>query len=215
MGISNIVGCIYEIYCPITNKRYIGQTTDYKRRCNFHKLHLKRGDHTNKSLQTDYNTYNKSNFIYNILEDKIEIEYLNNREDFWINYYGGFDSLNLYNEKDNTNMSIECIEKIAVGHKNEIPWNKDKQMSKEFKLAQSLRFKGKNNPMYGKSSKKKYDDLFIKELKEEYIKIKNIAEIARRRNINETTIRNLINHGKSYNPNSSFYKRKYNKKEVE
>lgn len=208
------MGCIYEIYCPITNKRYIGQTTDYKRRCNFHKLHLKRGDHTNSSLQIDFNMYDESNFIYNILEDNIEINNLNSKEDFWMNYYGGFNSSNLYNEKDNTDMSAICQKKIAIGHKNEIPWDKDKRMTEEFRRNQSLRNKGKNNPMYGKSSKKKYDELFVKELREEYSKIGNIAEIARRRKINEGTVRNLINHGKSYNPNSSFYKRKYNRKEV-
>lgn len=210
---------IYKIYNKINGRVYIGQTVNFKARKQYHKDHLKKRIHDNPYLQKDYNEYGLSVFIFEIIETLDNKDKANNQEDYWIDYFGGIESDSVYNCKNNIKNNKVMVYKtsatkksqniklsndtkrlIALGHKGNIPWNKDKKMSLEFKNKQSKNNKGSNNPMFGKSTKKKYTQEFINKLKEEYKEIQNIAELARLKNMNENVVRCLILYDKSYRP---------------
>ena len=208
---------VYMILNIQSNKIYIGQTCNFKSRCRYHKNKLAKGIHDNPKLQIDYNLLGSSSFVFRVIEQNLNRDKSLERESYWINYYGGIESDNVYNEWDLSGRSVSnklniskskqrvkldnnACRNIAKGHKNLIPWNKNKSMTDSFKKLQHTLNKGKNNPMYGKSTKKKYDQLFIDNLKEDYDKIQNIAELARTRNMNENVVRCLILYGKSYKP---------------
>lgn len=210
---------IYKIYNKINGRVYIGQTVNFKARKQYHKDHLKKQIHDNPYLQEDYNEYGLFVFIFEIIETLDNKDKANNQEDYWIDYFGGIESDRVYNCKNNIRnnkvmvfktsatkksqnikLSNDTKRLMALGHKGNIPWNKDKKMSLEFKNKQSKNNKGSNNPMFGKSTKKKYTQEFINKLKEEYKEIQNIAELARLKNMNENVVRCLILYGKSYKP---------------
>lgn len=48
---------VYQIYNPITNKRYIGSSINVERRLKEHLRNLKRNNHHNMYLQAAYNKY--------------------------------------------------------------------------------------------------------------------------------------------------------------
>lgn len=48
---------VYQIYNPITNKRYIGSSIDVYRRIKEHRRNLKGNRHENQHLQNAWNRY--------------------------------------------------------------------------------------------------------------------------------------------------------------
>lgn len=92
---------IYEIVCKVNNKRYIGQTYNLTQRKNYHKRQLHNNEHTNPWLQKDYNNYGLSQFEFNIIEKVENKDIAIKRETYWMNYYNGVDSDNIYNVKGN------------------------------------------------------------------------------------------------------------------
>lgn len=67
---------IYHILCTSNNKGYIGSSLDIYSRWITHKWHLEKNTHANLHLQNAYNKYGISSFKFEILIDKIPIEYL-------------------------------------------------------------------------------------------------------------------------------------------
>lgn len=135
---------IYKITNTVTNKSYIGQSTDIEHRFWEHRHHKK----SSKNLQEDIITYGIDNFTFDILEECSEEE-LNEREKHWIAEYqskGLAYNIALGGKGGNTITNLDAdayesyIEKIS------------KPRSEEFKRAQSERFLGEKNPMYGKKA---------------------------------------------------------------
>lgn len=87
--INNICG-IYSITNIISKKIYIGQSANIKSRWVKHKTALRENTHANKHLQSSWNKYGESAFVFNIIEE-CEVNMLNERETYWIKYY---DSVN-------------------------------------------------------------------------------------------------------------------------
>ena len=87
---------IYKIECIINHKVYIGQSKNIKNRWKDHIKELDLNKHTNNHLQYAWNKYGKENFKFKILELCSQKD-LNNREIYWLNYYGGKDSNNTFN----------------------------------------------------------------------------------------------------------------------
>lgn len=77
---------------------YIGQSVDVKSRCKQHLRELKQNKHYNKRLQSVFNKYPNS-IKFEILEE-CEIDKLDEREMFYIDYYRS------YGTKHGLNMSI-------------------------------------------------------------------------------------------------------------
>lgn len=60
---------IYAISNNITNKRYIGSSTNVSKRWNSHKSCLRRSVHSNPHLQNSWNKYGENNFTFIVLEE--------------------------------------------------------------------------------------------------------------------------------------------------
>jgi len=78
---------------------YIGSAIDIKDRMKYHKSDLKHFNHHNTDLQVDYNLYGKFNFKYIVLEE-CDVDVKIEREQYWIDFYGGKESIKNYNLKD-------------------------------------------------------------------------------------------------------------------
>lgn len=60
---------VYSIKNTVNGREYIGQTSiNFYDRWKDHRRHLRRGDHVNKELQSDWTKYGESGFDFVILE---------------------------------------------------------------------------------------------------------------------------------------------------
>ncbi len=117
---------IYMIRNQKTGHKYIGQNVNLKYRIRRHRQQLMDNVHINDYMQKHHNKYGAENFSFEIIE-ACEIENLDSREVYWIEYY---DSMNR-----------------KKGYNLESGGNPQKVLSEETKEKKK---RGKNNPMYGK-----------------------------------------------------------------
>lgn len=105
---------VYIIQNIITKKCYIGASTDlYNRLCD-HKSKLRSGIHHNTHLQSSFNKYGESNFIFDVL---IECDpcFIFSEENYWCNM------LNTHNRKHGYNIDPTSPEgKRAVSDETKI-----------------------------------------------------------------------------------------------
>lgn len=90
---------IYKIENLINSKVYVGQSININNRWKEHKANLRNNNHQNKHLQNAWNKYGEENFNFEIIEE-CEENKLNEREQYWLDYYGGMDCKNNYNKKE-------------------------------------------------------------------------------------------------------------------
>lgn len=135
---------VYCIKCNVNNKVYIGQTKNINNRIKDHMYRLQKNIHDNPYLQEDYNRYGKYNFTVSVLDEYETRKQIIDREDYWINYYGGIESTQNYNCKDNSNNNSLMIEKLKhTAATSSTYGNKGKQLSEETKRKISNANKGK------------------------------------------------------------------------
>lgn len=87
---------IYAIVNLINDRVYVGQAVDILHRFNEHKWMLNSNIHTNSHLQSAWNKYGSDNFEFMVLEE-CDISTLTERENHWINYFGGVNCDKTYN----------------------------------------------------------------------------------------------------------------------
>lgn len=80
---SKTVG-VYAIRNTLSQKVYIGSSTNLRKRWLQHRSLLNNGSHPNKGLQKDWNDYGEDAFAFSVLEVVPEIEWLSCREREWI-----------------------------------------------------------------------------------------------------------------------------------
>jgi len=101
---------IYAIENMITEKIYIGQTNDIKKRRREHKWYLENNQHFNIHLQNSWNKYGSENFIFKLIEKCSENE-LNKKEIFYMGKYS--ETTELYNLKDGGSNG-KCSEETKI-----------------------------------------------------------------------------------------------------
>jgi group I intron endonuclease len=74
---------IYAIVCLANRKIYVGQSVDIKRRFHNHKYKLRKGTHTNLSLQRAWKKHGPELFVFTVLEKTSKTTLLKS-EDKWI-----------------------------------------------------------------------------------------------------------------------------------
>ena len=102
---------IYKITNIINNRVYIGQTKQYSIRQRQHMNDLKSNRHSNTYLQEDYNKQSPSDFVFMIIEI-VDDNISNEREDYWMSYYGGIDSQMIYNGMNSVTKAICMKQKL-------------------------------------------------------------------------------------------------------
>ena len=90
---------IYKILNLINNRVYIGQAINIHSRLRDHKECLYGNRHANEHLQNAWNKYGSDAFEFSIIEE-CEEDKLTEREQYWIDYYGGINSDKTYNQRD-------------------------------------------------------------------------------------------------------------------
>ena len=88
--------CIYAIKNNVTNKFYIGKTTDFETRKKEHIRKLKAKRHHNRHLQSSFNKDGIDSFVFDIIE-KCDLEHLDEKEKYWIEFYKTTNDNNGYN----------------------------------------------------------------------------------------------------------------------
>lgn len=135
---------IYQIICIKTNKSYIGQSRRLRERLYNHKYCLVKNISHHPLLQNDWNEYGEDNFTFKVLE---YCENLDEREIYWVKQTQSF--TNGYNT-------------TTGGINGNIQDERQKNM-------RSIRFKGENNPMYGRTGElnpsSKLKDIQVIEIK--------------------------------------------------
>lgn len=214
------MGVIYMITNIISNKMYIGQTTNYSRRKCEHISRLKHHRCDNIYMQLDCDKYGLNTFEFSILEDNVEPDKLLEVETYWINQFGGINSENLYNEKDINGINYIASNNISNslrGSNNGMygKHHSDKAKSvisrkvSEIKtgVKRSDEFKAKmskirkENPVKSNTGKRKYDEEFIRQLRAEYAELKSYKGVyILHPNICSQTINHLIRFGTSQYP---------------
>ena len=148
---------IYIIRNKINGKVYIGQSKMLNRRYSGHLYRIKRSEHHNEILQKAFDKYGIENFEYDILEEVSDINTLNKREKFWIDFYGGLNSDKVYNLKDPllneySDYVRNKMSKNNIGKNNPNYGNK---WTKEMKEKAANRKKGKSwEELYGEEKAK-------------------------------------------------------------
>jgi|Wag4MinimDraft_12_1082652.scaffolds.fasta_scaffold02176_1 group I intron endonuclease len=83
-------GVIYCIENKVNGKKYIGESTNYKRRWNDHKNLLNKNKHFNNHLQNSWNKYSENNFNFKVIEKNIPLEKLDEKEIYYISKFNTF-----------------------------------------------------------------------------------------------------------------------------
>ena len=110
---------IYKIENLVNGKVYIGQSKHIKQRFEEHSSRLLKNKHENLYLQRAWNKYGEENFKFEVIEE-CEEEKLTEREQYWIDYYGGINCDNTYNSKapdDAVMFSDDVRKRMSDTHK--------------------------------------------------------------------------------------------------
>lgn len=90
---------IYIITCLVNGRVYIGQSKHIEKRWLEHKEALQNGSHSNNHLQNAWNKYDEKSFVFSVLEECAD-DKLTEREQYWIDYYGGINCSGTYNFRE-------------------------------------------------------------------------------------------------------------------
>ena len=130
----NMKSGIYKITNICNGKIYIGLSKNLTRRFSWHKYNLRNGCHDNSHLQRAWDKYGENSFLFEIIEE-CSVDKLSEKEKYWIDFYGGFESDKLYNLRDGgetgNTLSKEVINKIRQKNLGKPCFWKGKHLPKE------------------------------------------------------------------------------------
>ena len=148
MSIESKISGIYKIVNTVNGKKYVGSALDIRVRWWKHRQYLRKNNHHSIKLQNAWNKYGEGAFEFSVIEECEPIkEILEEREQFWMDYYKAYDNHN-YNvskiagrsmqgrkhtkesrekmSKSSKNPSKETREKISKANKNRSPETREK-----------------------------------------------------------------------------------------
>ena len=149
--------CIYLWTNLVNGKKYVGQTTCFHRR-----MKTYRYTYPNAYMEHAVKKHGIDNFDITILERDVPLDKLDEREQYWLDYYQSYDADKGYNicKVAGTTEGVTHTEEWCQKHSE---WLKDKwatdedyrkfwhdKMSGENNYFYGKDFSGELNPMYGK-----------------------------------------------------------------
>ena len=105
---------IYKITNNINQKSYIGQSNFIERRFAQHKSPYEQNRFADKPLYRAFKEYGLENFTFEIIEE-CSVEELDEKEEYWINYYDSLVHHNGYNIRSggDIGLSFEMLRKLV------------------------------------------------------------------------------------------------------
>lgn len=149
--------CIYLWTNLVNGKKYVGQTT-----CFYRRMKTYRYTYPNAYMEHAVKKHGLDNFDITILERDVPLDKLDEREQYWLDYYQSYDMDKGYNicKIASTTEGVTHTEEWCKEHSE---WLKDKwatdedyrkfwhdKMSGENNYFYGKHFSGELNPMYGK-----------------------------------------------------------------
>lgn len=140
---------IYKLTFLKTGKFYIGQTCNLKKRKSRHLCELKKGNHHSIYFQRAYNKYNgtESDLVFEILFQHENQDIINQKEEELIT--------STYIDNYNVSKKASGGDLISYHPKHDeiVKKFKSYKFPEERKREYSMKFRGENNPNYGKNHK--------------------------------------------------------------
>lgn len=190
--------CIYAIVNTVNDKKCIGSTKNFKRRCIDHRSALRHKRHCNSHLQNAWNKHGEDNFQFIIIEN-CKLDELIEKEGYWIEKLQTHKREFGYNicrypraSRLGCKARPETIEKMRIsnGGKNHPNWGK--KMSKKWIANMKRAVTGIPKPNSG--IKKKY---LIINPNGIIIEICGLRKFCRENNLNQTAFFKVAN-GQQY-----------------
>lgn len=161
---------IYKITNLINQKAYIGQSNDIERRF---KEHQQKGETSRIPLDIAIQKYGKDMFSYEVIEE-CDISQLNDKEEYWINYYhtkdNGYNCTNGGNQQslgENNGRSKLTIEEVQLIRKAYANHKKQRDIYELF--SDKISFGYFQNLWQGRSWAHIMPEVFTEENKKYYI----------------------------------------------
>lgn len=163
--------CIYLWTNLVNGKKYVGQTTCFHRR-----MKTYRYTYPNAYMEHAVKKHGLDNFDITILERDVPLDKLDEREQYWLDYYQSYDLDKGYNicKVASTTKGVTHTEEWCQEHSD---WLKDKwatdedyrkfwhdKMSGENNYFYGKHFSGELNPMYGKHHSQTTKDKMSKKI---------------------------------------------------
>ena len=148
---------IYKITNIQNGKIYIGQTSNFSKRFNEHRLSLNKKIHHSKHLQRAWDKYGEENFKFEILEIVDDTLILDEREQYYLDIFESWNRNKGYNiardasapgrgSRHTKKWKLEASKRTS-GENNPMY---GRERTSEWKRQHSIRMSGKNSPFYGK-----------------------------------------------------------------
>lgn len=161
---------IYVIKCKLNNECYIGSSVNIESRWITHQNQLNKNQHHSWKLQKAWSKYKSNNFAFEIIELVKERNQLENREQFWIDYFDASGDKSGYNVSPNaySNREIQRTEEFKRKLSKTVTGRKYSQKTKQ--LLSMLR-KGEGNTTAKLTEKEAYDviNMLLKGIKTKVI----------------------------------------------
>lgn len=137
--------CIYLWTNLVNGKKYVGQTT-----CFYRRMKTYRYVYPNAYMEHAVNKHGLDNFDITILERDVPLDKLDEREQYWLDYYQSYDADKGYNicKIASTTEGVTHTEEWCQEHSE---WLKDKWATdEEYRKFWQERMSGEKNYFYGK-----------------------------------------------------------------
>lgn len=137
--------CIYLWTNLVNGKKYVGQTT-----CFYRRMKTYRYTYPNAYMEHAVNKHGLDNFDITILERDVPLDKLDEREQYWLDYYQSYDADKGYNicKIASTTKGVTHTEEWCQEHSE---WLKDKWATdEEYRKFWQERMSGEKNYFYGK-----------------------------------------------------------------
>jgi len=136
--------CIYVIKNLINGKTYVGQTKNFANRKAGHLYNSRKGNE--RPLYKSIRKHGEENFLFEVVENGISLELINEREKFWVSHYDSFNPEKGYNLTSGGSRGTEISEETRRKNRkgalitNEKIWN-DQEFRQRHKQRCSNLFK--------------------------------------------------------------------------